>query len=392
MIPNIQASTKIRVSTKGQRGDSAYEHWRRRPGNGARTLEEYDTEVEGHRAATAADRAATGSDRAATAADRVATGADRVQTGKDRVAAETARTQAQGFAPATHTIASLPNPDTVAQTTWIYLSDILRPDGGTGAHIWSDGLDWRYVHDNSRAWLAETNALLTRMMVPPTAARRNRINKLINALKATGVWQATSIFHMLAAHDAQAARLNWKDATFTLAEVNAPAFLADRHYQGDGVSSYLDPGVALNTVPNLSAVSANAAIWVRNNITTGASAIGTVGTANLRMSPRNSNVAQVRITSTTDFQQVLPALTSVGMLTANRLDSEEHLYKDGALFGARSGAGGGVNSSAIRYLHSQYGYSTHQLAFASLGGSLTAEQVAARYNAVQSFLQGIGAA
>src|SRR5690606_39788847 len=55
-----------------------------------------------------------------------------------------------------------------------------------------------------------------------------------------GAWGALDGLYVLAAHDAQAARINWKDPANVATTINAPTFTADRGYQGDGSSSSLD--------------------------------------------------------------------------------------------------------------------------------------------------------
>ncbi|MFG1427601.1 hypothetical protein [Roseixanthobacter glucoisosaccharinicivorans] len=54
----------------------------------------------------------------------------------------------------------------------------------------------------------ETASLLTRMSVPPSPARRTQIDMLVKSLLAAGLWTKLDALYLLAAHDAQAARLN----------------------------------------------------------------------------------------------------------------------------------------------------------------------------------------
>ena len=51
-----------------------------------------------------------------------------------------------------------------------------------------------------------------------------------------------AILWLLAAHDAQAGRLNWIGAANDLSVGGSPAFTADRGYQGDGSAAYLASG------------------------------------------------------------------------------------------------------------------------------------------------------
>jgi hypothetical protein len=85
--------------------------------------------------------------------------------------------------------------------------------------------------------------LIAAMTVAPNAARRQVISDHIVALKAAGIWALLDAYWMLAAHDEQASRLNWKSpGDFTLAPAGVIAFTTDRGWQGNGSSGYLDTG------------------------------------------------------------------------------------------------------------------------------------------------------
>ncbi len=115
---------------------------------------------------------------------------------------------------------------------------------------------------------AETAALVARMAVPPASARRALIDAVIAGLKADGVWARLDWLCLLAAHDAQAARLNWRSATKALAAVNSPVFMADRGYQGDGAAAYLGLGEWLIAAGNQFAQN-DAAFGLRCNMQAG---------------------------------------------------------------------------------------------------------------------------
>lgn len=82
-------------------------------------------------------------------------------------------------------------------------------------------------------------ALIGRMAAPPDAARTALIATLIADLKSAGIWARLDGFWVLAAHNAQAAGLNWCSASMELVPMNAPVFTQDRGYQGDGAAAYL---------------------------------------------------------------------------------------------------------------------------------------------------------
>jgi len=71
------------------------------------------------------------------------------------------------------------------------------------------------------------------MSVAPSAARQLVIDALIRQLKDAGVWAKLDVLYVIAAHDIQAGRVNWKNpGTFTATEVSAPTFTTDRGYAG----------------------------------------------------------------------------------------------------------------------------------------------------------------
>lgn len=88
----------------------------------------------------------------------------------------------------------------------------------------------------------EAEALFARFTVQPDGARKTLINDLITALKNAGAWALLEGFYVLAAHDEQAGRRNWKADAYNLTPFNGPVFTMDRGYTGDGASAYLDTG------------------------------------------------------------------------------------------------------------------------------------------------------
>jgi hypothetical protein len=112
---------------------------------------------------------------------------------------------------------------------------------------------------------AETTTLLAAMSSQPDATRTTAINTLIAALKTAGIWAKLDVLYILAAHDAQAARLNWKTpASFTATAVNTPTFTTDRGYNGNGSTSYLTTGFTPSThATQMTQNSASVFAWNR---------------------------------------------------------------------------------------------------------------------------------
>jgi hypothetical protein len=74
----------------------------------------------------------------------------------------------------------------------------------------------------------------------PADLRKGYIARFIGALYAASVWTKIDVMWVLAAHNEQFGRLNWKSpGSFTLTAVNSPTFTTDRGFTGVQASSTL---------------------------------------------------------------------------------------------------------------------------------------------------------
>ncbi len=97
----------------------------------------------------------------------------------------------------------------------------------------------------------ETVSLIDRMTVKPTPDRVKVVNDTIVALKDEGIWDYLDVIYFTAAHDSQAAILNWKADNHNLIPVNNPTFTTDVGVNSDGTSSYLYSDYRMNTETSL---------------------------------------------------------------------------------------------------------------------------------------------
>lgn len=237
--------------------------------------------------------------------------------------------------------------------------------------------------------------LIARMSVQPTPARQAQINTLITALKAGGVWTKLDTLYLIAAHDAQAARLNWKgNATYDITAVSAPTFTTDRGYAGNGTSSYLDTNWAFSAGVNFTQDDASFGIWSR---TIGQSAVNVAGSGTANedtiVGRSGADTSGHRINCATNTSGAA-STDGTGLWHAERTAATVHqLYRNGAANGAagsqtsiaRSSANfnlGRINTSA---------FAVTQFAAAFTGASFTAPQRAALYSALSTYLTAIGA-
>lgn len=120
---------------------------------------------------------------------------------------------------------------------------VMDPQGN--AFRIGEGVGSEQIIDESAPSLdPDAQAYVNAMTITPDAARQALINDLIVGLKADGVWTALAGgWVSLANGDEQQMRLNMVDPTQEATAVNSPTFTADRGFQGNGSTSYLSTGV-----------------------------------------------------------------------------------------------------------------------------------------------------
>lgn len=91
---------------------------------------------------------------------------------------------------------------------------------------------------------SEAKALFRSMTVQPDRYRKKLINSFIIGCKHDSNWDKIDTLWMLAAHDRQAAKLNWKKPdAFALMEINPPvSFSIDTGFTGNGASTAFNTG------------------------------------------------------------------------------------------------------------------------------------------------------
>lgn len=242
-----------------------------------------------------------------------------------------------------------------------------------------------------------TAAYLAAMSVQPSAIRRNDIARLVFELNQAGLLVRLDALYLLAAHDQQAARVNLvAPGAFLASLVNAPAFVADRGYTGNGTTSHLNSGFIPSSAPSprFNQNSSHLMLWSR---TAAQGAAFDMGNNNAYINARNtSDQASHAINAATP---ATPANTDgsgsfissrVGSLAANNV-----LYRNGALVAASATAvSAAVDTNAI-FIGARSGtasFSTRQIAAASIGAGLTAPEAAALHAAIRNYLVRIGAA
>ena len=147
-----------------------------------------------------------------------------------------------------------------------------------------------------------TAALVARMTVAPTTKWREIYDRILNDWAP--YWTDMGRFHLLGAHDRQAARLCWKDAANNMVEHGVLAWTAGRGYKGSGsgglgyLSSAFVPGSIGETNQNIF-VGAHV---LSLGVTTNGDTVGSDNKAvRLRAAHTNNNRAEVGTTAITSW-------------------------------------------------------------------------------------------
>ncbi|QTL05755.1 hypothetical protein J5J86_10935 [Aquabacter sp. L1I39] len=242
--------------------------------------------------------------------------------------------------------------------------------------------------------LPATTALVARMTAAPPAGRVVAIDALVRALVAAGVWSRLDLLHVLAAHDTQAARLNWISSAYDLAAYNSPLFTAHRGFKGDGTAAYLE---AAGYNPSAATLR-----FAQNSMTLGAwmltpssAAVGLdVYGGNSRVQRRTSGSNDLHYRANDGTSTFWPSGGALdGLMVADRADAAtKALYRNGALTHSAAVASTG-NSTILRLFAAGAGsaMSDAEIAVVFAGASLTEAQHAALHAALRTYLLKVGA-
>jgi hypothetical protein len=249
----------------------------------------------------------------------------------------------------------------------------------------------------SAAIAAETSTLVAAMDVLPSIRRKGLNNTYIVGLKAAGIWSKLDLLYVLAAHDEQAARLNWVDpASFEATNVGAgPTFVADRGITGNGSSTAWSTGYTPAThTDQFTQDSASMWVWCLTNVAENAADFGAAVTHNSFVRTRSAGDA-ISYTVNGATTSTVASATSIGMTGISRADgTNQQAWKNGAASGAAAaGASTGLPAAAFRIGgRGNDLWSTKQIAMAAAGAALSAGEAEDFYELTLAYLQGVGAA
>jgi hypothetical protein len=252
---------------------------------------------------------------------------------------------------------------------------------------------------------ADTWAWIVAMTVTPSFARQTLINALVGSLKTAGVWSKLDALYLLAAHDAQAARLNAKaPASFALTVVSSPVFTVDHGYKGTGLGSTAGGYLTSPFTPSTAGGqwtqnSAHLGVYVR----TACSSVASVQAAEIGVSSGPAAYIFTKHATAGNISTALDDTTisstaggmpnGLGHFCTSRTASTGYAkYHDGVAQAAATVTSTGLPGSSVSILRATTtSYSDAELCAAHWGGGLTATEAGDLRAALHTYLAAIGA-
>lgn len=272
---------------------------------------------------------------------------------------------------------------------------------GVGGEIVEYETDDNTVTTAASGYVAEADALFARFTSDPGATRKGHINTLITALKTgaisgSDIWAKLDVLFIFAAHDSQAALLNWVSSSYNGTANNSPTFTTDRGYAGNGSSAYISTAFNPFTSPSPKFVrdSSHMGVWSRTNSTNANYwEIGNFSGSSLSLNCRSTNANTIRARlNYGSHENYGSTADSVGHHMLSRTASNlTTAYKSGSSVGTSAGASLGVFNETIGILRAAGLYTTRELAAAHWGAGLTANETADLNNALQAYMTAVGA-
>ncbi len=226
-----------------------------------------------------------------------------------------------------------------------------------------------------------------------SGTRKGLVDTLIKALKSAGLWTKLDRLWLFAAENQTAALIDLV-ARATATAVNSPGFTVDRGFNSDGSTSYVDTNYNPSTAGGNFALNA-ASFGGRSQASSGvATFLGSPGTSLALINLATSSFT-AEINDATAITGSTPGYGRIGFCAVNRSGaSARQTYYNGADVGDDTTASTSLLNADFYVLRrgSQYEGSAGIVASFFAGGSLTAADHLALYNAEHALMQAIGAA
>lgn len=244
--------------------------------------------------------------------------------------------------------------------------------------------------------------VIARMTVQPDDTRKALIAATIDSLRTAGVWAKLDAFYCMAAHNTQAARLNWVKPEFDLvnANTNVPTFTANQGITTNGTDNGLDTVFTPSThAVKMTANSASMFLRHRTNTQNSYHDAGWSFTANPALLINTRNGAN-QATYSVNSNYSTPGATTGTITDArkvyaiNRANSTtQELYIDGVTAHTYNTNSTGLMSAGSIKIGLTLGnrFSGRQFSFFGFGAALTATEHQALRDAIENYMTAVGA-
>jgi hypothetical protein len=232
---------------------------------------------------------------------------------------------------------------------------------------------------------ADAEAYVAAMDVEPDDTRKGVIDDFFVGLKTDSLWAKIQWISLLAAHDAQAARINGKTPSEVASAVNSPTFTADQGYTGDGATSYLDTGIAGTAV-----TATDGSLFIFQNTESGNSSATIGNSGNLRIAGGSTAAHSIRIHTTASSTSTTTSATDQFVIGCRSGTTQtiqvENTQEDSDTVGTSSGG-----SANILMLTNSSTFSSVQLAVAGFGLAMTEADCDNLNTRIRTYLTAVGA-
>lgn len=241
---------------------------------------------------------------------------------------------------------------------------------------------------------AETTALVAAMSVAPTTTRKNLINAVIEELKLTSadlggsLWDRLDGIGCCEAHDAQAARIDWKNPSRIGTVVGSPTFTVDRGYVGVLNTSYIDMGfqLSIDTGYQLNSTLNQSHIGVATGSVTNTTSIA-VGTTSFNIMPKSSN--QLTASLWSSAARTVTIASSTGHFVVTRNHFHYCYHQNGALTSGKPDAGNNTTTTDSQTF--RFANGTTRVGWWHVGDYLTPDDVRRLYAIIRKYRLAVGA-
>ena len=246
----------------------------------------------------------------------------------------------------------------------------------------------------------ESVAIVQAMTVTPAADRQSLIDNLVRALMDAGVWDKLDILYIQAAHDAQAALINWVDpGPYDGIPMGGIAFITDYGYDpvgGIGNDDYIDCGSARwGELAHHGGTSTHMGLWSQSTESSNFPCIGSdtqlVGGDIMNNKLIAYSSGSIRGTHNSNSNFAVAVASGVGHAVTNRNGTTSHqVYKNGELAGSPNTTYNKVTVSNINLMRNDaQGTTSRSQSITHIGSSLTSTEVADMYAAFNAYMSGL---